>query len=355
MSIHHNLKENEAVLLHNARLINWLTKMDDKVVIIWDQNGHIIFLSPSFDTLFEMDHKKWIGEKWYTIIQENHVEIIENHFMESKDELVLQNIKVKCDETSDYIFRGVFDRIDIGGQKYYIAKFQNISRKFNLEKSLVDSHKLIMAGQLAAGFVHEIRNPLTSIKGFLQLVQSGIKQREEYYKVIIGEIEKIEEITSQLLVTAKPFSHQHRDTERIYSMIQDVTYLFSTHTQAINLQFNINVDKNIAVSCNRSQIKQVLINIIQNGAEAMDYDGTIYIKSEEEDGFVIINITDEGPGIPETMMKDIKNPFFTTKEQGTGLGLMISNLILEQHKGELRAHSSPDKKGSTFQIFLPTG
>src|SRR5690625_3130809 len=142
MSIHHNLKENEAVLLHNARLINWLTKMDDKVVIIWDQNGHIIFLSPSFDTLFEMDHKKWIGEKWYTIIQENHVEIIEKHFVESKDELVLQNIKVKCDKTSDYIFRGVFDRIDIGGQTYYIGKFQNISRKFNLEKSLVDSHKL---------------------------------------------------------------------------------------------------------------------------------------------------------------------------------------------------------------------
>src|SRR5690625_4144344 len=324
MSIHHNLKENEAVLLHNARLINWLTKMDDKVVIIWDQNGHIIFLSPSFDTLFEMDHKKWIGEKWYTIIQENHVEIIENHFVESKDELVLQNIKVKCDKTSDYIFRGVFDRIDIGGQTYYIGKFQNISRKFQLEKTLVDSHKLIMAGQLAAGFVHEIRNPLTSIKGFLQLVQSGIKQKEEYYKVMIDEIEKIEEITNQLLLTAKPFSHNLREMERIYSMLQDVIYLFSTHTEATNLHFNINVDKNLAVLCNRSQIKQVLINIIKNGAEAMDFTGTIYIQSVVEEGYVLINITDEGTGIPETMIENINNPLFTTKEKETGHGIMIS-------------------------------
>src|SRR5690625_62131 len=353
MSIDYNIKENDASLLHNDNLIDWLTKMDDKVVVIWDQNGRIIFLSPSFQTLFNKDYKEWIGKKWSAIVKESHVEVIKNHFEQSTEELIINNIQTKCDD--NYIFRAIFDHLVVGNQSYYIAKFQNISRKYQLEKTLVDSHKLVMAGQLAAGFVHEIRNPLTSIKGFLQLVQSGIKQREEYYKVIIGEIEKIEEITSQLLVTAKPFSHQHRDTERIYSMIQDVTYLFSTHTQAINLQFNINVDKNIAVSCNRSQIKQVLINIIQNGAEAMDYDGTIYIKSEEEDGFVIINITDEGPGIPETMMKDIKNPFFTTKEQGTGLGLMISNLILEQHKGELRAHSSPDKKGSTFQIFLPTG
>src|SRR5690625_882688 len=188
--------------------------MDDKVVIIWDQNGHIIFLSPSFDTLFEMDHKKWIGEKWYTIIQENHVEIIENHFVESKDELVLQNIKVKCDKTSDYIYRGVFDRIDIGGQTYYIGKFQNISRKFNLEKSLVDSHKLIMAGQLAAGFVHEIRNPLTSIKGFLQLVKSGIKQKEEYYKVIFGEIVKIDNITIILLIYSITYTKTHRHIEK---------------------------------------------------------------------------------------------------------------------------------------------
>lgn len=353
MSIQFNIKENESLILHNALLLNWLTKMEDTFVIIWDHHGHIIFISPSLDTLFDTDHKRWIGEQWTSIIPENYVEMIQNHFTKSKEELVLKNITVSCDENEDYVFSAIFDQLKIGNQPYFIAKFLNITRKFQLEKTLVDSHKLIMAGQLAAGFVHEIRNPLTSIKGFLQLVQSGIKQKEEYYKVMIDEIVKIEEITNQLLLTAKPFSHQHREMERIYSMLQDVTYLFSTHTEAANLRFNLNVDRNLAVLCNRSQIKQVFINIIKNGAEAMNFEGTIYIQSIVEEGYAIIKITDEGTGIPETMLENINNPFFTTKEKGTGLGLMISNLILEQHQGKLQAYSSPNNKGSTFQISLP--
>src|SRR5690625_5067216 len=323
MSIHYNIKGDEAtLLLQNNILLNWLTKMEDTVVILWDQHDDIFFISPSFETLFNVDHSKWIRKKWNTLFSGNYVEIIKKHFIQSTEELIIKNIQTKCDD--NYVFSAIFDKIVIGDQSYYIAKFQNISRKFQLEKTLVDSHKLIMAGQLAAGFVHEIRNPLTSIKGFLQLIQSGIRQKEEYYKVMIEEIEKIEEITNQLLLTAKPFSHNLREMERIYSMLQDVIYLFSTHTEATNLHFNINVDKNLAVLCNRSQIKQVLINIIKNGAEAMDFTGTIYIQSVVEEGYVLINITDEGTGIPETMIENINNPLFTTKEKETGHGIMIS-------------------------------
>src|SRR5699024_8880922 len=211
--------------------------------------------------------------------------------------------------------------------------------------------KLIRAGQLSAGLVHEIRNPLTSLKGFLQLVQAGVEQKEEYYKVMIGEIDKLEKITSELLQMAKPFKGKKK-TEHVSKMIDDVLFIMSTQSAMKNIHFTIDLDDNLTTNCNAAQIKQVLINIIKNGAEAMHNEGNINIQTRLQNDYIAISITDEGEGMPDEFVEQLNNPFFTTKQGGTGLGLVITQHILEIHHGELKVETE-ENKGTTFTILLP--
>src|SRR5690625_2468842 len=233
----------------------------------------------------------------------------------------------------------------------YICQFKNESYIKKLEKMVVESEKLILAAQLSAGLVHEIRNPLTSLKGFLQLIQSGVQQKEEYYRVMIGEIDKLEKITTELLQMAKPLKKQMK-MEYVKELIEDVAFMLDTQSSFKDVNLEIKCDPTIQIVCNASQIKQVLINLILNAAEAMTNKGTIYLHTYIKNQFVIMDIIDEGEGITPEVINELYEPFFTTKEQGTGLGLIITQHLLDLHQAKLEVR--PNKqKGSTFTILLP--
>lgn len=217
---------------------------------------------------------------------------------------------------------------------------------------IVQSEKMSIAGQLAAGIAHEIRNPLTSLKGFLQLLQAGVNQKEIYYQIMIEEIEKIEMITSELLFISKPMTDEKK-IESIHSMVMDVIMLLKSQAHLKNIEIEWSVDKDLHTYCDRSQIKQVLINIIKNAIEATDKVGVIKIEVQPSmDGDIEIDIIDEGPGISDDIIDKIGEPFFTTKKGGTGLGLMITKQILDQQNGKIFIVNSSEK-GSTFRIVLP--
>lgn len=217
---------------------------------------------------------------------------------------------------------------------------------------IIQSEKMSVAGQLAAGIAHEIRNPLTSLKGFLQLLQTDVKQKEVYHQIMIEEIDKIEMITSELLYISRPLTDEKK-LESVYSMIKDVTMLLGSQALLKSIQLEYSICEDLYVYCNRSQIKQVFINIIKNAIESMEKSGVITIKVRlTAHKMIEIDILDQGPGIPQGMMKKVGEPFFTTKESGTGLGLMISKQILENQHGRLRIVKS-NESGSTFRITFP--
>lgn len=234
-----------------------------------------------------------------------------------------------------------------------VITFRDISERKSAEDMLRQSEKLSAVGQLAAGIAHEIRNPLTSLKGFLQLMKASNSHKAEYYEIMNSEFNRIETILSELLMVAKP----QASTFTVCSMnqiIHEVTTLLEAQALMKNVQIVSEVEETIFVYCNGSQLKQVFINLIKNAIEAMNNGGIISTSVKKHEQYAIIKICDQGKGIPKDKLDQLGRPFFSTKEKGTGLGLMVTYQIIENHQGKMEVQSEKEV-GTCFTITLPIG
>lgn len=229
---------------------------------------------------------------------------------------------------------------------------RDISERQKTQELMINSEKLTIAGQLAAGIAHEVRNPLTAIKGFFQMMEGDLKKNKIYFDVIHSEINRIETILNELLWLAKPQESKFVQ-KNIGVVLNHVLTLLETQTNLNNIQIIKNIEQHLpAINCDENKLKQVFINFLKNAIEAMSQGGTIHIDIRKQDpDWIMIQITDEGSGIPEHLLTRVGEPFFTTKKKGTGLGLMICKNIISEHKGEIMIESSP--KGTLVKILLP--
>jgi two-component system, sporulation sensor kinase A len=213
------------------------------------------------------------------------------------------------------------------------------------------SEALSTLGQLAAGIAHEIRNPLTSLIGFMQLVQPMIPN--EYSTIMISELKRISSIVSEFLMLAKPqqVQNQPHDLKRI---IKHTVAFFKGQTNLNNVSIVSKFQPGLcSILCKESQIKQVLINLLKNAIEAMPSGGRIELKLKmTRDHEVLVNISDEGSGIPDDVIRRLGEPFFTTKQDGTGLGLLITQQIIASHGGRMLVQSRVNQ-GTTVSVILP--
>lgn len=229
---------------------------------------------------------------------------------------------------------------------------RDISERKKNEELLINSEKLYVAGQLAAGIAHEIRNPLTSLKGFLQLIASGRKNNSTYYDIMNSELDRIEEIVSELLMLSKPQVYE-LNYQDMRVMMRDTVTLLESQANLHNIVIEAEYGKDpLWVYGVENQIKQVFINVIKNAIEAMIDGGAIKIDLSRENDGVYVRIHDEGPGIDDEQLAKMGQPFYTTKVKGTGLGLMVSFKIVDNHQGKINARSELGK-GTTFEIVLP--
>lgn len=243
--------------------------------------------------------------------------------------------------------------VEFEGKEAVLSIGTDISdKKKEQEQLLQKSEKLALLGQMAAGIAHEIRNPLTSIKGFVQLFKSS-SQKEEYFDIVLSELDRINGIVGEFLVLAKP-------TADIFEK-QDLTKLISevillSNTQSILNNVEIKVENNLhspMIHCEKNQLKQVFLNIIKNAIEAMPDGGQLTIKVMKKTGNTIsVQFIDQGVGISEDRIPSLGEPFYTTKEKGTGLGLMICYKIIENHNGRLTIESKVGE-GTKIEIELP--
>ncbi|OCI05304.1 PAS domain-containing sensor histidine kinase [Bacillus paralicheniformis] len=229
---------------------------------------------------------------------------------------------------------------------------RDISERKQTEELMVRSEKLSIAGQLAAGIAHEIRNPLTAIKGFLQLMKPTMEENEHYFNIIFSELSRIELILSELLMLAKPQQNALKEKLDLIRLIREVTALLETQANLNGILINTILPDNIYIKGDQNQLKQVFINLIKNAVESMPNGGTVHLTVRETEDSVIVEVEDEGEGIPEHVMKRIGEPFLTTKEKGTGLGLMVTFNIIENHNGTIEVDSKAEK-GTTFKISFP--
>ncbi|MDR6879780.1 PAS domain S-box protein [Bacillus sp. 3255] len=235
---------------------------------------------------------------------------------------------------------------------YGIAK--DITERKRTEELLLKTEKLSIVGQLAAGVAHEIRNPLTSLRGFVQLLQSKVTGYESYFEIMISELDRINDIVSEFMVIAKP-SIVHFQMKDVRKIAHDVISLLETQAILNNVVIHTEMAPDLPlINCEENQLKQVFINILKNAIEAMPEGGNIVIQLQTAGSQVFIRFTDEGCGIAEERLAVLGEPFYTTKEKGTGLGLMVCHKIVEAHQGSLQIRSEVDK-GTTVDLILPIG
>ena len=222
--------------------------------------------------------------------------------------------------------------------------------------------KLASLGMLAAGVAHEIRNPLTAIKAWLFIQQKALAPATPEYEdtqVIANEITRLERIVREVLVFARP-SEPHLATIAADNPLREVQTLLAPQLAGVGILLVHENSSSAQVCIDPQQIKQVLINLIQNAADSIGQGGTITLRARTESrrlgdrvtDAVILEVADTGNGIPPHVEKRLFDPFFTTKESGTGLGLAIAARIVEKHGGALQ-YQTQVNHGTTFGIVLP--
>ena len=244
--------------------------------------------------------------------------------------------------------------LDMAGDITFTAIIRDMSVHQQLEKKLLQSERLAAVGQAVAHVAHEIKNPLMIIGGFSNQIRKRLEDEKDLQKLemILEEVRRLEGLVANL----GDFTKEYRLVKRhanINSVLTDVLEIMQGVRSLEKYAFKRFLSAEVAdINCDPDKLKQVFINIISNGLEAMPEGGTISVYTEKLPNGIEVRIADEGIGIPKEDLEHIFEPFYTTRETGSGLGLSISYKIVEAHGGEIWADSSLGE-GSSFVIQLP--
>lgn len=243
--------------------------------------------------------------------------------------------------------------ISYQNQDAVLGVFNDVTHLLKEEERLMQSEKLSIAGQLAAGIAHEIRNPLTSINGFMKLIRSTKRNEERYFSIVESELKRIELIVNELLILSKPHQSYDKKPTELISLLEQVITLMNAQAAMKNVQIISSFTlSEVWIHGEANQLKQVFINLIKNAIESMITSGEIHVNVKVQDNKVLVMVQDSGSGISPEQLKLIGNPFYTTKDTGTGLGLMICYNIIHNHDGEIHVDSVLNQ-GTTFSIKIP--
>lgn len=236
----------------------------------------------------------------------------------------------------------------------------DITDRRKREARLRRAESLASLTTLAAGVAHEIKNPLGSIGIHIQLIQKALKQNQcldeetagRYLEIITEEIERLNSIVVDFLFAVRPMDTSMKRTS-VNGVVEELIEFIKYELEENSVTLETKLDRNLPkIDLDEKYMKQALINIIKNGVAAMNGGGTLTIITREDHGYVHVDISDSGIGMSEEQLSKIFEPYYTTKEFGSGLGLTVVYKVVREHNGEVTVHSR-EEQGTTFTISLP--
>lgn len=350
-------KETENLLIESAQRYQRLVKFLPEPIVV-SVEGLIIYANISAMKLLKASRDQdVIGRSTFDFVHPEYHEAsraIMHQVLQTDEPFGFQERKLIC--TDGEIIEVEVSSIRIHnymGKMATLTVIRDLTERKRTKESLIQSEKLSVVGQLAAGVAHEIRNPLTALSGFCKLLKSRFGDQVSYLDIMLNELDRINMIVNQFITLAKPHITQFTNGS-VNEILKSVISILETQAILLNVNMETLLDESLPfLYCEENQLKQVFINIIKNAIDAMPQGGNVTITTEKNnDGYVCVRIIDQGKGIPNEIIDKIGGPFFTTKESGTGLGLMISHQIIEAHHGFLHITSKIDQ-GTTVEIALP--
>jgi two-component system, sporulation sensor kinase E len=351
--------ERELLLRKQNRKLNILNQImlsrTRNGIIITDKKGIITEFNDFALQVFNQTSSSVLGKSIYNceltgdffrqVIE--FEEKYENHFLKFNH---LNGNQVVCLFDAQPIYE---DKKVIGA----FGQFRDITDRYLMEEKVKESEKQALAGRIAAGIAHEIRNPLTTVRGYLQFldkdVDSSISQL--FSSLLIPEIDRANKIISDFLSIAKP-SYNELETIQVQHFFFEYLWKFlKSESLLYNVELEVEIlpaTKEVSILCNREELLQVFINLFQNSLQAKGNSPLkIKISTVIIDSKLQFIFTDNGKGIPSSVLTHIFEPFFSTKDIGTGLGLSVSRKIVENHNGLM--YASSNENGTKFTIELP--
>jgi two-component system sensor histidine kinase PilS (NtrC family) len=237
----------------------------------------------------------------------------------------------------------------------YICIFQDITELKNLEAELKQKETLAAIGELSANMAHEIRNPLASLKGSIEMLKEGTLTKdhgEKLMNIALSEMDRLNKIITDFLTYSRPKSPEFFRFD-LHEMLDEIIELIKSATmnmEAISLRKEFS--GRVEIVADPQKLRQVFLNLGMNAIESMPEGGKLTISTKHSGDRVVVSVKDSGVGIPKENLKEIFFPFFTTKDRGTGLGLSIAYRIIEEHNGRITVKSRPGQ-GTAFEVALP--
>lgn len=347
-----------------------LNGISDAIMLLDARNYVILDVNKAFLDIYKTTREQVLGKTCHEIT--HHLKKPCRHYFGDESCPLEESISTGSMANAEHVHR------DHDGKKLYfeitayplknvegeVTRIVHLSRDVTdrrraeeaLKEKVTRSEYLASMGQLVAEITHEIKNPLMMIGGFTrQLLQSeDDKNRLKKLTIIAEQTERLEKLLSDLREYYLPRSlsieriNVKEIIEKVYSLVKN-----ECEGKGIHTELQIHGDK-LAVDWDSNKLEQVFLNVIKNAIEAMSTGGHLSIQAGSSGDKVEITIDDDGCGIPKDRMDDILECFFTTKSNGTGLGLCISNKYIDQHRGSSLSIQSTEGKGTRVQIGLPT-
>ncbi|AET66095.1 PAS domain S-box [Desulfosporosinus orientis DSM 765] len=317
------------------------------------------------DVFFTLDHQ-WrfifVNEEAEKYWLKGRDELIGNNiwdlFPEARSEYYLFNKALKNTEAAHFEIRGYHTDVPYEVHAYPSEEglsvyYHNIFERRMFEKEMARLDRLNLVGQMAAGIGHEIRNPLTTVKGFLQLLggKEEFRQSKGYFELMIEELDRANSIITEFLSLAK---NKTVDLKPLIlnELIENLFPLIQADAMVSDKEIKLQLQDVETLPLNEKEIRQLILNLVRNGVEAMSKGGALTIRTFMEGEEIVMAVQDEGCGIKDEDLEKVGTPFFTTKENGTGLGLATCFSIAARHNAKIDIDTG--STGTTFFVRFKT-
>jgi two-component system sensor histidine kinase HydH len=276
-----------------------------------------------------------------------------------KMDLVEREIKLKANGSSPIKLEAIANPLhDKEGKSLgTMLILRDKTELHRLKKEMEQNKRLAAIGRLAAGVAHEIRNPLSSLKGYATFFKEIFDPDSENYTIadtMTKEVDRLNRVVSELVEFAKPVAVSENRVD-IQALVLEIIQLITYEPGAEHIEIKTDIDPQLSqINADADRLKQVFLNLCLNSLQSMENKGSldINLKNDISEDKIIITISDTGCGIKKEDISNIFDPYFTTKSSGTGLGLAIVHSIIKAHKGNINVESKPGK-GTVFTISLP--
>jgi len=348
-------KQAEAALRNNERFLNSIFDSILDPFTIIDKDFNIIRINSKTEELFK--NTPLIGEKCYKAFHYSPVICEDCPSLKTlKTGLAAHAIIPKkapggeifgWEEHYSYPFVDMITN-QLNGIIIYV---RDITAKLGVEQEMARLERLNLIGEMAAGIGHEVRNPMTTVRGFLQLLggKKECARYREFYDLMIEELDRANSIISEFLSLAKNRAVDLRPVN-LNSVVNTLLPLIMADATNLDKNIKTNLKAIPSILLDEKEIRQLILNLVRNGLEAMSPGGSLSIKTYSDGTGVIMSVEDQGEGIMPEHLSKIGTPFFTTKENGTGLGLAVCYSIAARHNASIKVDTGPN--GTTFSVVF---